>query len=276
MYIHVPRILDNSVDLAVVEALRYGRCLRADELTALHFVIDADPAALLRRRWEYYELEKPLRVIDCPDRRLTRAAQELVWRARAEYRNTNVTVLLPRRGYAPLLGQVPAAAATIVPYDAQSRIRQAFPDPFEERITREVEKVQARITERDQQRLDTYDLLPQPPPAMIAVAGLIAGHLATVEGRVNEADDTIKRGEPVRVVVVGDDSGELRLTFSAGAAATLNRDNVCASPEGAPDGQPARLHERPLLSGHPGHGKHRRGRLSSAGASSLIGVQQRT
>jgi hypothetical protein len=161
MYIHVPRILDNSVDLAVVEALRYGRCLRADELTALHFVIEADPAALLRRRWEYYELEKPLRVIDCPDRRLTRAAQELVWRARAEYRNTNVTVLLPRRGYAPLLGQVPDPAATIVPYDVQSRIRQAFPDPFEERVTREVEKVQARITERDQQRPDTYDPLPR-------------------------------------------------------------------------------------------------------------------
>jgi hypothetical protein len=51
---------------------------------------------------------------------------------------------------------------------------------------------------------------------MIAVDGLIAGHLATVEGLVNEVDDTIKRGEPVGVVVVGDDSGELRLTFSAG------------------------------------------------------------
>jgi amino acid transporter len=64
----------NTVDLAVLEALRYGRGLRADELSAVHFVIDADRAALLRKRWEY-DLETPLRVIDCPDRRLTRAAR---------------------------------------------------------------------------------------------------------------------------------------------------------------------------------------------------------
>jgi amino acid transporter len=41
-------VLINSVDLAVIEALRYGRGLRADELTAVHFVIDAAQAALLR------------------------------------------------------------------------------------------------------------------------------------------------------------------------------------------------------------------------------------
>ena len=46
----------------------------------------------------------PLRIIDCPDRRLLRAAQELVSATRNEYPGTNVTVLLPRRGYAPLLG----------------------------------------------------------------------------------------------------------------------------------------------------------------------------
>jgi hypothetical protein len=72
-----------------------------------------------------------LRLTDCPDRRLTREAQELVLQARAEYRNTNVTLLLPRRSYAPLLGRllhdrtadkisraisrIPDAAATIIP-----------------------------------------------------------------------------------------------------------------------------------------------------------------
>jgi hypothetical protein len=228
-------VLVNSVDLAVLEALRYGRGLRADELTAVHFMIDAAHAEQLRKLWEHYGLEVPLRIIDCPDRRLTRAAQELVNTTCAEYGNTNVTMLLPRRSYAPLLGRllhdrtadqiaravsrIPHAAATIVPYDVQSRIRQAFPDMFEERLTREVEKMQARVGKDDQQRVETYQH-PEPPPAVIAIDGLLAGHRATVEGRVNQVDDATRDGQTFRVVVIGDDSGELRVTFSAGHGGT--------------------------------------------------------
>jgi hypothetical protein len=188
-------VLVNSLDLAVIEALRYGRGLRADELTAVHFMIDQAHATQLRQRWDHYNLRTPLRMIDCPDRRVTRAAQDLTMSARDEKSDTHVTVLLPRRSYAPLLGRllhhrtadqisraisrIPDAAATIVPYDVQSRIREAFPDMFEERITREVEKVQARLAHGDEQQIDDYEH-PEPPPAVIAVDGLIAGHRATV------------------------------------------------------------------------------------------------
>jgi amino acid transporter len=224
-------VLVNSLDLAVIEALRYGRGLRADELTAVHFMIDDVHAKQLRKRWDHYNMRTTLRVIDCPDRRITRAAQELTAKARDEYPNTNVTVLLPRRSYAPLLGRLlhdrtadkisraisrmPDAAATIVPYDVQSRIREAFPDMFEERITREVEKVQARIAHGDQERIDVYEH-PEPPPAVIAVDGLIAGHRATVECRVQEVDDSTRNGKTTRVIQIGDDSGELRVTFTPG------------------------------------------------------------
>jgi hypothetical protein len=76
-------------------------------------------------------------MIDTPDRRLTRASVELVSREAAQ-KSTQVTVVLPRRGYAPLLGrilhdrtadkiaavisQVPDAAATIIPFDVESRV----------------------------------------------------------------------------------------------------------------------------------------------------------
>ncbi|HSS22947.1 MAG TPA: APC family permease, partial [Mycobacterium sp.] len=99
---HKVFVLVNSVDLAVIEALRYGRGLRADELIAVHFMVDAIHAAQLRKRWDDFDLETRLRVVDCPDRRVNRAAQLLVVKTRDEQPNTNVTVLLPRRTYAPL------------------------------------------------------------------------------------------------------------------------------------------------------------------------------
>ncbi len=75
--------------------------------------------------------------IDCPDRRITRAAAELA-SAEAAQPGTQVTVVLPRRSYSPLMGRllhdrtadkiaavvsrIPHAAATIVPFDVQSRL----------------------------------------------------------------------------------------------------------------------------------------------------------
>jgi amino acid transporter len=122
----------NGVDVAMLEALRYGKGLRADELTAVHFMIDAEHAQYLRTAWKSFDLDIPLRVLDCPDRQLTRAAQELVVAQRNKRPDTHVTVLMPRRAYGPLglvlhdrtadkiakaVSRTPGAAATIVPYE---------------------------------------------------------------------------------------------------------------------------------------------------------------
>ena len=128
----------DSVDLAEVEALRYGKGLHADELLAVHFVVDGDHSAQLQERWQHFEHDTQLRVIDCPDRNLGRVAQELVLRVKAEHPDTKVTVLLPRRTYSAMLGRllhdrtadkmaravsrIPGATAIIVPYDVESRI----------------------------------------------------------------------------------------------------------------------------------------------------------
>src|SRR6202012_852106 len=87
----------DSVDLAEIQALRYGNGLHADELTAVPFVLDAAHAARLQQRWEHFEHDTRLRLVDCPDRHLARAAQELVLREFANHPGTTVTVLLPRR-----------------------------------------------------------------------------------------------------------------------------------------------------------------------------------
>ena len=221
----------NSLDLAVIEALRYGKGLRADELIAVHFMVDAVHAAQLRKRWDHFDLDTPLRVVDCPDRRINRAAQLFVAKAREEHADTNVTVLLPRRTFAPLMGHllhdrtadkiaravslIPDAAATIVPYDVESRIKQAYPDTFEQRIANEIDKIQAWVSKDEDEKVDAYEH-PERPPSVIMVAGLISGQRATIEGRVSEVQDIAQGGRTLRQIVVGDNSGELTVTFRPG------------------------------------------------------------
>jgi amino acid transporter len=128
-------------DLALIEALHYATGLHADKLTAVHFVIDTLHASRLQQRWEHFEDEISLRLVECPDRNLSRVAQELVMQEIGNHPGTKVTVLLPRRTYAPLVGRllhdrtadkmaaaisrVPGATAQIVVYDVGSRIAQA-------------------------------------------------------------------------------------------------------------------------------------------------------
>jgi amino acid transporter len=134
----------DSVDLAEVEALRYGKGLHADELLAVHFVVDGNHSAELQERWQHFEHDTQLRVIDCPDRNLGRVAQELVLQVKRDHPETKVTVLLPRRTYSAMLGRllhdrtadkmaravsrIPGATAIIVPYDVESRIARVDPD----------------------------------------------------------------------------------------------------------------------------------------------------
>ncbi|HEY4853881.1 MAG TPA: APC family permease, partial [Streptosporangiaceae bacterium] len=127
----------DSFDLATIAALRYARSLRPTTLRAVHFVIDTAQADLLRQEWTRAGVDVVLDFIDCPDRRLTRAAAELVSREAAQP-GTQVTVVLPRRSYSPLLGrllhdrtadkiaavvsQIQHSVATIVPFDVRSRL----------------------------------------------------------------------------------------------------------------------------------------------------------
>jgi amino acid transporter len=130
-------IFVDDVDLATLAAIRYARGLRPTTLRAVHFVIDSARARSLHEKWVRFGQDIPLEMIDTQDRRLTRASVELVSREAAQ-KSTQVTVVLPRRGYAPLLGrilhdrtadkiaemvsQVPDAAAMIIPFDVESRV----------------------------------------------------------------------------------------------------------------------------------------------------------
>jgi hypothetical protein len=216
----------DSIDLAEREALRYAKELRADELTAVHFILDAEHAARLQDRWEDFDRDTPLRLVDCPDRRLGRAAQELVLQGRNEQPDTEVTLVLPRRTYAPLVGRllhdrtadkiaravsrIPGATALIVPYDIDSRIAQAIPGHFGRWTARGVGKVHTWVS-----RGEEFVHL-EGPPAVTTVRGLIPGRRATIEGRVGQIGDLTKRRRTFRWILVSDDSGDIGVTFPPG------------------------------------------------------------
>jgi len=92
-------------DLATLAALRYARSLRPTTLRGVHFVIDSAQADKLRQAWLRANTGVVLEFIDCPDRRLARAAAELV-DAEAALPGVGVTAILPRRSYSPLLGRL--------------------------------------------------------------------------------------------------------------------------------------------------------------------------
>lgn len=142
---HVVLVLLNSLDLAGARALQYARALMPDELRAVHFAVDMSRANSLRLAWLELGLTRiPLEIVECSDRRITRAAVETVAEALADGK-TEVTVLLPRIEYdrvwhrilhdrtahaiASALVDLPHANVTLVPYHLGSRRRIDFSNP---------------------------------------------------------------------------------------------------------------------------------------------------
>jgi amino acid transporter len=141
---HVVVVLVDRLDMATARAIQYARTLTPDDLRAVHFDIDSKDARELEEEWGRLGLARlPLDIIECPDRRLGRAAIELVVDATLDG-DTECTVLLPRRGYrrvwqrflhdrtadkiAAVLSQVPHVSATIIPYNLPGRYGERVRD----------------------------------------------------------------------------------------------------------------------------------------------------
>jgi Amino acid permease len=129
---HVVMVFVDRLDLAAARAIQYARTLTPDELRAVHFVLDDEAARHLAEEWTRLGLHRvQLELVECPDRRLTRAAVETVARELADG-ETEVSVLLPDRkfnglwhrilhdrtadGIAEEVSRLPHANVTTVPF----------------------------------------------------------------------------------------------------------------------------------------------------------------
>jgi amino acid transporter len=231
-------IFVDSVDLATFAAIRYARGLRPTTMRAVHFVIDSTQAEKLREKWVRFGQDIPLEMIDTPDRRLLRAARELVSHEAAQ-KGTNVTVVLPRRSFSPLIGrllhdrtadkiaavvsQVPNSAATIIPFDVESRVqvlhaRQAAPvkgngageEP--DRSVRTKEKSLAADAAAGRQ--DGSGALPHAlPDGVTPIGALGAPGKASVVGRVRAVEIRPVEQNCVFEATIADATGALTAMF---------------------------------------------------------------
>jgi len=96
---HVVLVFVARLDQSTARAIQYARTLVPDEMRAVHVAWDRQAAEDLAASWRELGLSRvPLELVDCPDRRVARAALEVVAREVADGR-TETTVLLPHRLY---------------------------------------------------------------------------------------------------------------------------------------------------------------------------------
>jgi amino acid transporter len=209
----------DDFDLATISALRYARGLRPTGLRAVHFVLDNTQADKLLEDWLRADRGIPLDLVECSDRRLTRAAAELVARE-ASHEGTFVTVVLPRRSYSPLLGRllhdrtadkiarivsrIPHCAATIIPFDVEARV-----EVLHEREAGEPVKIPLPVP--DDNVIEHEH--PPVPPGVTPVGSLNHSGRATVEGRIHSIEVRPVERSCVLACVIVDASGELTALF---------------------------------------------------------------
>jgi hypothetical protein len=248
---HVVVVLVDRLDAATARALQYARTLAPDDLRAVHFDIDTKAARELEDEWGRLGLARlPLDIIDCPDRRLGRAAIELVAEATLDG-DTECTVLLPRRSYsrvwerflhdrtadkiAAVLGEVPHVSATIVPFAVGGR-------RFDERVRSYGRSVQHaarlgrhgaeaegdasgqgragadRTARKDGSRrppvvLEADQTLAQRAGATTPISAVAPRQRVRVAGRVKSVRVQPRAGSPNLECVLSDGTGGLLLVF---------------------------------------------------------------
>jgi len=134
---HVVLVLLEDLDLSAARAIQYARTLAPDELRAVHVADHLEHAEELAEEWRRLGLSRlPLELVDCPDRRISRAVLDVVAEALADGQ-TEVTVLVPRveyrrawhrllhdrtsDGIARAVSRLPHANVTFVPYHLGER-----------------------------------------------------------------------------------------------------------------------------------------------------------
>ncbi len=248
----------DSYDLATERALQYCQSLNAYSIRAVHFDIDPRVTRELVDKWgrpNTASVGISLEIVECEDRRIDRAALELVGDV---VRDSDVfcMVILPRRGFvsrlqrllhdrtadsiAEAIMRVPRTAATIIPYRVQ---RQRADDGVTEvAVTDEI----SRGAVRADAHLEADILLAERAGERDAIGGLMTRQEADIAGRVRATSVSSEGGVNEFRCVIADNTGSISLVFQGrssvpgiengtrlivqGTVASINREAVILNP----------------------------------------------
>jgi hypothetical protein len=218
-------------DLATERALQYCNTLNAYSIRAVHFDIDPLVTKRLESRWGAPNTASSgisLEIVECEDRRLDRAALELVADV---VRDPDVfcMAILPRKGFVSRLQRllhdrtademasavmhVPRTAATIIPYRS-GRTRLAEGDVSESPISDEV----VRGGLREDAHLEADVKLAERSADASPIGGLQERTFAEIAGRVRAMTITRERGLNELRCVIADNTGSVTLVFQGRAS----------------------------------------------------------
>ena len=220
---HVVLVFVDRLDLATARAIQYARSLDPDEVRAVHFLLDNQAAKLLKENWERLMIRRlPLDIRECRDRRLGRAAVDLV-AATISTGDTEVSVLLPRRVYswgwshllhdrtadqlAAMLGRLPHATATVVPFQlGKGKLKRKNVDQQDKLRRERAEKRRRREHEDEDGGVLVAGAVP--------IGDINWRQKAKIAGRVTSVEVQPWQGAQVLSCTLTDRTGSMTLVFT--------------------------------------------------------------
>ncbi|MEY2553820.1 MAG: hypothetical protein QOC57_1680, partial [Ilumatobacteraceae bacterium] len=224
MRTHSVIVLVENLDAAAARAIQYARTLQPDQLRAVHFDLDPWKTSLLVKAWGDLGFSSfPLDILECPDRRMTRAALEAAQQI-LRRGDTELTVLIPRHEYTKMwhrllhdrssssissvLSGIPHCNVTIVPFHLGTTRLTSSEVVALERMDPAATPAPPR-SERTAIRMPPLDL----PEDRIRIAELPDRQPTSFAGRVRAMRIQPWGGNPALECVVADETGSIVVVF---------------------------------------------------------------
>ncbi|MDP9464996.1 MAG: amino acid permease [Actinomycetota bacterium] len=223
MRTHAVVVLVDNLDAATARAIQYARTLQPDELRAVHFDLDSWKTSLLVKEWGDLGFSRfPLDIVECPDRRIPRAALELAAHTTGDH-DTELTILIPRREYTKVwhrllhdrssdaivaaLSDTPHCNVTIVPYHLG--LGKAAIEPTRSPQPPSTTTFKAARTGPAATNVSSTDL----PATRTRIADLASRQRSTVAGRVRAIRVQPWGGNPALECTLADETGSIAVVF---------------------------------------------------------------
>lgn len=222
---HTVVVMVDELDAAAIRAIQYARTLGGDDQRAVHFDLDAWKTDLLTQAWRDLGMTRfPLDIIECPDRRVPRAALEMAAEVVGDGR-TQLSILIPRREFAKrwhrllhdhssssiatALADVPNCNVTFVPYLIGGRTGAETLDVAKAPTPSAATHSGVGDVGLASQHLDTSAL----PSDRARVAELVERRRVTVAGRVRSVRVKPWSGTPSLECSLADETGSVTVVF---------------------------------------------------------------